>query len=122
MYLPFASADRQTVLGHYKVAQVSGAIAATPTALDPHASIRWAPGDNSKFLVLLRLRVGWSVISAVTTTVRMSYQASMARQFTVDYVTGSTAINMASVAKTGAMRSTMGNSILGTLGPRITTT
>lgn len=122
MYLPFVSPDRQTVLGHYKVAQVSGAIAATPTALDPHASIRWAPTLSNTYLVLLRLRVGWSVISAVTTTVRMTYQASIARQFTVDYVTGSTAINMSTVARTNAMRATMGNSQLGSAGPRITTT
>lgn len=121
-YLPFVSADRQTVLGHYKVAQTSGAIAATPTALDVHASIRWAPTVTNTYLVLLRLRVGWQVISAVTTAVRMTYQASIARQFTVDYVTGSTAINMASVAKTGAMRNTMQNSQMGTSGPRITTT
>lgn len=125
--LPYVSADRGTVLGHYQVAQTSGAIAATPTALDPHASIRWAPTISNTYLVLERLRVGWSVISAVTTAVRMTYQASIARQFTVDYVTGSTAINMASVAKTNAMRSVggpggMSNSQMGTAGPRITTT
>ncbi len=112
----------QTVLGHYAVAQVSGAIAATPTALDPHASIRWAPTVPNTYLVLMRLKVGYGVISAVTTAVRIAYQASIARQFTVDYVTGSTAINMASVAKTGAMRNTMSNSLMGTTGPRITTT
>ena len=122
-YLPYISADRQTVLGHYGVAQTSGAIAATPTALDPHASVRWAPANVNAFFVLLRLRVGFGVISAITTAVRTAYQASIARQFTVDYVTGSTAINLATTAKTNAMRSqTMNNSLMGALGPRITTT
>lgn len=123
MYLPFTSADNQTILGHYGVAQLSGAIAATPTALDPHASVRWAPATVNSYFVLLRLRVGWAVISAITTAVRMSYQASIARGFTVDYVTGSTAINMATVSKTNAMRSSnMSNSLMGATGPRITTT
>lgn len=110
------------LLGHYGVSQVSGAIAATPTALDPHASIRWAPTLTNTYLVLLRLRVGYGVISAIATAVRMAYQATIARGFTVDYTAGSTAINMATVAKSGAMRSTMGGSLLGATGPRIATT
>lgn len=123
MYLPFVSADKQTVLGHYGVAQLSGAIAATPTALDPHASVRWAPGGSiTAYFVLLRLRVGWGCISAITTAVRMAYQASIARGFTVDYVTGSTAINLSTTGKTNQMRSNMGQSLLGANGPRITTT
>ena len=122
MYLPFISADRQTVLGHYAVAQLSGAIAATPTALDPHASIRWAPANTNVKLVLMRLKVGWHCLTAITAAVRMSYQASIARGFTVDYGTGSTRINMATVAKTNAMNSSMGNSLMGTAGPAITTT
>lgn len=119
-YLPFVSADRQTVLGHYGCVQLSGAIAATPTALDVHASVRWAPGGNANsYFVLLRLRLGWQCISAITTAVRMSYQASIVRALTVDYVTGSTAASMAS---SGKMRSSMGTSLLGALGPRVTTT
>lgn len=114
--------QQQVVLGHYSVAQLSGAIAATPTALDPHASIRWAPTNPAALLVLMRLKVGWAVISAVTTAVRMAYQAIIARGFTVDYVTGSTAINMATVAKTQQMRGSMSQSQMGTSGPRITTT
>ena len=112
----------QIILGHYGVSQLSGAIAATPTALDPHASIRWAPSVSSYLLTLMRLKVGFGVISAITTAVRFAYQASIARNFTVDYVTGSTAINMATTAYTNQMRSTMSKSQLGTLGPRITTT
>lgn len=111
-----------SLLGHYAVSQVSGAIAATPTALDPHASIRWAPSITGAFLVLMRLKVGLGVVSTVTAAVRLAYQASIARGFTVDYVTGSTAINLATVAKTNQMRGSMGGSQMGASGPRITTT
>lgn len=123
-YLPYISADRQTVLGHYSKAQLSGAIAATPTALDVHASVRWADtmAAGGRYFVLLRLRVGWAVISAITTAVRMAYQASILRGFTVDYVTGSTASNLGAPAKTNAMKASMGSSLMGTTGPRITTT
>lgn len=112
----------QTILGHYAAAQLSGAIAATPTALDPHASIRWAPSNPNLLLVLMRIKVGWACISAITTAVRMAYQASVVRGFTVDYVTGSTAINMATTARTQQMRSSMSPSLMGANGPRITTT
>lgn len=116
----------QTVLGHYSVAQVSGAIAATPTALDVHASLRWAPSQSNLFLVLMRIKLGWAVISAVSTAVRMAYQASIARQFSVDFTTANTAINLATVAKTNAMRSSgstgMVNSQMGANGPRISGT
>ena len=125
MYLPFISADKQTVLGHYGVAQLSGAIAATPTALDPHASFRWsaAMAQNGRYAVIQRIRVGWACISAITTAVRMAYQASIARGFTVDYSSGNTQVNMAAVVKTQTMRSSnMSPSLMGTTGPQITTT
>lgn len=121
-YLPFVSADRQTVLGHYGVAQESGLIAATPAANDVHASIRWAPTLANTYLVLLRFRMGWSVSGAITAAVEMAYKLTMARQFTSDYATASTKINMATVAKTNAMRSTMNNSLMGVNGPSICTT
>ena len=122
--IPYISgaSGQQTVLGHYAVAQTSGAIAATPTALDAHASIRWSPTISNTYLVLTRLKVGWSVISAVTTAVRMAYQASIVRGFTVDFTTASTAINMATVPNTNAMRKTMATSQMGANGPRICTT
>lgn len=122
MITPATYFSGSTVLGHYSVAQLSGAIAATPTALDPHASIRWAPSVSGALLVLVRIRLGWHCISAITTAVRMSYQASIVRGFTVDYVTGSTRINMASITKTNQMRGQMGQSQMGTTGPAITTT
>lgn len=117
---PLEYASEGTVLGHYAVAQPSGAIAATPTALDAHASIRWT--DTTRYLVLMRLRVGWQVISAVTTAVRMAYQASIVRGFSVDFTTASTAISLAAVSNTNKMRSNMGASLMGTAGPRICTT
>lgn len=117
--IPVPYTSGQTILGHYAVAQVSGAIAATPTALDVHASIR---NGTSNYLVLMRLKVGWAVISAVTTSVRIAYQASIARGFTVDFTTASTAINMSTVSKSNSMRAVMSNSGLGANGPRICTT
>ena len=114
--------NSQVVLGHYGVAQLSGAIAATPTALDPWARIRWAPSNTSAYLALMRVKVGFNVISAVTTTVRQSIDAIITRGFTVDFTTAITNINMGTVSKTNAMRSNMGNSLMGTAGPGICTT
>lgn len=114
--------NSQVVLGHYGVAQLSGAIAATPTALDVHARIRWAPSNTSAFAVLMRLKYGYHVLTAITAAVRMSYQASIARGFTVDFTTAITNINMATVTATNTMRSSMKNSLMGTDGPGICTT
>lgn len=111
-----------SLLGHYCVGQLSGSIAATPTALDAHASFRWAPSLGTALAVIERIRVGWTVLTAITTAVPMAYQATIARSFTVDFTTASTAINLGSVTKTQAMRSNMGSSLLGTAGPRISTT
>lgn len=114
--------NSQIVLGHYAVAQQSGAIAATPSALDVHARIRWAPTLASYLCVLMRLKLGWAIISAVTTTVRMVYQASIARGFTVDFTTACTQINMSTVTGTNMMRPGMSNSLMGAAGPGIATT
>ena len=114
--------NSQVVLGHYGVGHLSGAIAATPTALDPHARIRWAPSNTSAYLVLMRLKYGYHVLTAITAAVRMSYQASIVRGFSVDFTTAITNINLATVAKSNAMRGTMGNSLMGTAGPGICTT
>ncbi len=123
-YVPYigTGGQSQTVLGHYGVSQTSGAIAATPTALDVHASIRWAPTLSNTYLVLMRIKLGWGVISAITAAVRMAYQASIARQFTVDFTTAATAINLATTAKSNAMRTSMSASQMGASGPRIATT
>ncbi len=112
----------QVVLGHYAVGQLSGAIAATPTALDVHASIRWAPSVSSYFAVLMRQKTGWGVLTTViNVAVRMAYQISIVRGFSADFSGGAgTAISM--VAGTGRMRANMVPSQMGANGPRIATT
>ena len=117
MYLPYISPDGQSqVLGHYMAASLSGAIAATPSALDPHASIRWAPTTPNAYLVLLRIKIGWECLTAITTAVRMAYQASIVRSFTVDFTTSNSALDMSK--HSGMMRTTMGTSLMGANGPR----
>mgnify|MGYP001570962916 FL=1 len=108
------------ILGQYAVAQRSGELVATIGALGHLASFRWALDDA--YAVLLRIRVGWSISGAVTTAVEMNLRAIIARAFTVDFTTAATAINMATVIKTNAMRASMGSSLMGTVGPRIATT
>lgn len=114
--------DGQSVLGHYAVGIVSGAIAATPTALDVHSSFRWAPSLPTALAVLTRIKLGWAVISAVTTGIRIAYSGTIARGWSSDFTTAATACNLAAPNRTGAMRSLMGASLMGTTGPRIATT
>ena len=124
-YIPYVGtgANAQVSLGHYAVGHLSGAIAATPTALDPHARIRWGVSNTNYFLVLMRLKYGYHVLTAITAAVRMSYQASIARGFTVDFTTAITNINLAAKPKTNTMRGgLMSNSQMGTAGPGICTT
>lgn len=118
---PLDYASQGRLLGHYAVAQRSGELAATIGALGHLASLRWPAGLNA-YLVLMRLRAGWSVSAAVTAAVEMNLRAILARGFTVDFTTASTPINMAAIPKTNAMRNTMNSSLLGTVGPRISTT
>lgn len=110
-----------TVLGHYSVCQQSGAIAATPTALDTHASFRWAPTNQNALCVPIRIKIGWQCISAIATAVRMVYSATIARSWTTADSSGTFA-NLGAVTKTGAMRTSMGSSLLGTSGPQIAAT
>lgn len=119
---PIEYAFNGAYLGHYSLALLSGAIAATPTALDPHYSFRWSPSLSNTLAVIQKIRVGWHCISAITTAVRMSYQANLVHGYTVDYATGGTVTNLAAVTGTNAMRSSMSNSQMGTAGPVITTT
>ena len=119
--LPYKFSNGATVLGAYKVCQRSGAIAATPAALDDWARIRWVPSVSNAKLVLCGLRVGITVITAITTTVQVVLQASVVRSFTSDYTTAITNISMA--GKTNAMNfGSMGISLMGTAGPGICTT
>lgn len=122
-YLPFVSADRQTILGHYGVYHVSGALAATIGAAGHLARIRWSLPGTSIYCVPLRIRVGHTVASAVTTAVRTAYQAVIVRSFTVDFTTAITNTSMA--GGSNRMRSSgiaMGSSLMGTAGPGIGTT
>lgn len=108
------------ILGHYAIAQRSGELVATIGALGHLASVRWAIDDA--YFVLLRLRVGWSISAAVTTAVEMNLRAIIARAFSVDFTTAITTINMVTIPSTNAMRRSMGSSLMGTAGPRISTT
>lgn len=125
MYLPYISADKQRVLGHYKVAQRSGSLAATIGAAGHLARIRWT--DATNYCVLLRLRVGITIDGAITTATEFTLRAIIARQFTTDFTTAMTAINMSTM--TNVMRSSginaMKPSLMGNIstgGPGISTT
>jgi len=108
------------VLGHYKIAQVSGAIAATPTALDHWARVRWVPSNSSAKFVLCRLQAGLSVSGAITTLIQFSLDAIIVRSYTVDHTTAVTNISMA--GNTGKMNVDMASSLMGAVGPGICTT
>lgn len=118
--LPYKFSNGAVVLGQYKVAQRSGAIAATPTALDDWARIRWVPSTSNAKLVLIRLRCGLSISGAVTTLVQQVLQASVVRSFTSDYTTAITNVSM--VGNSGKMHANMGSSLMGATGPGICTT
>jgi hypothetical protein len=110
--LPYKFANGSTVLGHYSVAQRSGAIAATPSAGDVWARIRWAPSNGNAKLVLTRL--------PITAAVQTVLQAQIGRAFTVDFDTAITNISMAGHG--GKMHTGMGTSLMGATGPGICTT
>jgi hypothetical protein len=118
--LPYKFANGAVVLGHYKTAQISGAIAATPTALDHWARIRWAPSQPGAKLVLTRLACGLSVSGAITTAIQFVLDASIARAFTVDHTTAITKLNLS--GGSGRMHPGMSASQMGAAGPGICTT
>lgn len=109
-----------SVLGHYAVAHRSGSIAATLGALAHSASVRWS--DSTRYMVLLRIKVGITIITAVTAAVETVFRAIIARGFSVDFTTNSTATDMATIVNTNKMRANMGASLMTTNGPRILTT
>lgn len=107
--------------GHYRVAQRSGEIAATVSAAAHLARIRWT--DQNKKLLLHRIKVGISFSGAVTTAVEMTMRAIIVRQFTVDFSSNITNINMTATASTNQCRKQfMVASSMGTSGPGICTT
>lgn len=108
------------VLGHYSVGLRSGELAATIGAAGHLASIRWT--DATRFLLLHRIKVGYSVSGAITAAVEMTFRAIMVRAFTVDFTTARTLTALGVVANTNKMRNTMGTSLMGANGPAISTT
>lgn len=116
---PIEYAGAGAVLGHYSTAQQSGAV--TAMAAGGHtASFRWT--DASRYAVILRIRVGYSIASAVTAAVPMDMRAIVARGFSVDFSANNTQLSLAAVTNTNKMRASMGTSLLGTKGPVICTT
>lgn len=111
----------QTVLGHYAVGQKSGTTL-TIGAGGILGSIRWAPTLANTFAVLMRIKASYAITTAVTTATIMDLQAIIARGFTVDFTTASTAINLSTTGKTNQMRGSMSQSQMGANGPRICTT
>lgn len=118
--LPYKFSNNAVVLGHYKTAQLSGAIAATPTALDHWARIRWVPSNSAARLVLTRLACGLSVSGAITTLIQFSLDACIARSYTVDHDTAITNLSLASGVN--RMHANMATSQMGATGPGICTT
>jgi hypothetical protein len=116
---PLDYANVGQLLGHYAATQVSGATVSLGAAAHS-ASLRWT--DTTRFLVLMRIKAGWSVTGAVTAATPMDMQAVIARGFSVDFTTNSTQLSLAAVTNTNKMRAGMGTSLLGASGPRILTT
>ena len=117
---PLTWFDQTNQYGHFSTFQKSGSVTAMGAG-EEFASIRWT--SSGAYLVLMRCRVGIAIVSAVTTTTIMDVSATIVRGFTVDFTTASTAANMAAVQKTNRLRTdNMAQSLMGTAGPRISTT
>ncbi len=112
-----------TIYGHYSTFQKSGATVSIGAG-GHIGRIRWAPSSGTGYLVLMKLRVGYSVISAITAAVPMDFDAIIARSYSVDHSTAITNANMtATVSNTNQMRSvSMKPSQMGASGPGICTT
>lgn len=116
--------QQQVVLGHYAVGQKSGA----SVSLGAGATIgriRWAPTASALFLVLMRIRLGWTVTGAVTAATPMDADAVVARNFTADFTSGAGATQMTMINMNGVtnmMRRSMSPSQMGANGPGICNT
>ena len=118
-YLPYATPAR--VLGHYAVAQKSGSIVNSTLLAAGHlARIRWT--DSSALCVLMRIKVGITIVGAVTIALEQAFRAIVVRGFTVDFTTAATNANMTAISNTGEMRQSMNPSLMGIAGPGICTT
>ncbi len=116
---PLEYASVGQVLGHYAVAQASGA-AVSVGAGGIVAGLRWT--DSTHFLVLMSIRAGWSITGAVTLATVMDMAAYVVRGFTVNFSSNQTVASLAAVTNTNKMRMTMGASLMGVNGPIICTT
>ena len=108
------------ILAGVGFALVPGGVAATIGALGHLASLRW--NVSNAYCVLMRLKVAWSIVTAVTAAVQMNMRAVLVRGFTVDFSADNTQANLAAIPKANAMKSSMGGSLLGTTGPQIAAT
>lgn len=118
--LPYKFSNNAVVLGHYGVGQRSGSIAATIGQFGHLASVRWNPSNSLAKFVLTRLRVGITIDGAITAATELAFRAIFARQFSVEFTTAVTFIDMS--AGSGKMNREMGNSLMATKGPAIATT
>lgn len=104
---PYDYSGNSRVLGFYRA--VGSTTAAAPAASSVLAACRY--GDSASFMVLLRLRVGISVITAVTGQATPPIVASHARSYTASETTNITPLTL--TGNNGKMRTTpMGSSLL----------
>ena len=120
-YIGTGPGNSQQILGHYSVAQVSGATVSL-AANAFIASVRWAPTNPQTYFVLQRLLVGWAVSGAVTAATIMDASARIVRGFTTDFTTAATGVVLNGVQNTNQMRKTMNPSQMAASGPKICTT
>lgn len=74
------------LLGFYSANFITGNIAATLAAASPLVSMRWS--STSSYAVILGIRAGIEIVTAVTAATIMDLEAIIARSFTVADTTG----------------------------------
>ena len=121
-FRPLDYASEGRVLGHYAVNHRSGSMTGAGALLlaENVASLRWT--DSTAYCVLMRIKAGWSVVTAITTAAEMNLGAFIARGFTVDFSSARTLSDLAAIPKANTVRNSMGPSLMGVNGPAIATT
>lgn len=104
VHRPYDYTGAGRVLGFYRAAGISSAIA--PAANGIMANMRY--GDTTSFLVLLRLRVGISVVTAVTAQSTPPMVVAHARAYTASETTSIAALTL--TGNNAKMRTTPMNS------------
>lgn len=122
IYVPYVGGplSAQVTLGHYATWQKSGATV-NLGALGHIGRIRWAPTQTSYLCGLTKLKVGWSVLTAITAATPMDFDAIIHRGYSVDHTAAITNVNL-SQPNTNKMRASMSPSQMGSSGPGICTT